>query len=225
MTAKRPRALARLPLIAIALALGSSPTAAYGGSFLVLDLGGDGLVLTDQHYAVEFDVDGDGSMERITWTAETQDEALLWLDNNGDGRADGTELVGSCLLTPRGLATGNAFEVLARHDLPVHGGNGDGRLSEDETVWQSLRLWIDRDHNGLPSRKETSGPRELGIVEIGLHYRPYYRVGGGLNEEIAWSPVRMRIDGDRKGEGRIRESRLIEVHFQLVRDRESRGDE
>lgn len=95
---------------------------------LVLDLGGRGLTTTGLSAGVDFDLDGDGRLERMSTV--TGDSWFLALDWNANGRIDdGRELFGD----QNGAAHG--FAELARHDI-----NGDGRIDAQDGVFEHLRL-------------------------------------------------------------------------------------
>jgi hypothetical protein len=59
---------------------------------------GNGYDLTDAARGVSFDIDGNGVVNRISWTAAGSDDAFLWLDQNGNGTVDsGAELFGDAV--------------------------------------------------------------------------------------------------------------------------------
>ncbi|WP_051304503.1 hypothetical protein [Chitinilyticum litopenaei] len=92
---------------------------------LVLDLGPAGSALAEQ--SREFDLDADGKTERVH--LPTGYAAVLFLDGNGNGRADdGSELFG-----PR---TGNGFAELAQLDR-----DGNGWIDEADPDFARLKLW------------------------------------------------------------------------------------
>lgn len=160
------------------------------GELLVLDLDGDGLFLSDRYTPVRFDLDGDGAPETTSWTAAGRSEGFLWLDVDGDGKVGGaTELVGSALRLPGHEPLADAFAALAELDRPARGGNGDGRLTAADRAWNELRVWVDRDHDGVAGPGETSSLTAWAIVELPTRGEEKRRVDGGLNLHRAEAPL------------------------------------
>jgi hypothetical protein len=56
------------------------------------------------------------------------------------------------------------------YDDPANGGNGDRQITEDDTVYQNLRLWIDADHDGVSQSDELRPLDASGLRAIMLHY-------------------------------------------------------
>jgi hypothetical protein len=136
----------------------------YTTSPLVLDLDGDGLDLTLER--VRFDLRATGQPQMVTWTGKR--EGFLALDLNGDGRiTSGRELFGDrsrCNLDR--CADGAA--ALAVYDEPAKGGNGDGRIDASDTVFGSLKIWVDSNHDGKSQASELNSLRDNGITSLSL---------------------------------------------------------
>lgn len=136
------------------------------GCPLVLDLGATGIPLSSQNGpgAVYWDIDNDGYREATGWVGP--EDGLLALDVNGNGTIDNNaELFGNS------AAHATGFEALAVHDA-----NRDGRITAADTVWNSLRVWIDANGDAVSQAGELKTLAALKITQINLTY------GGGWQD-------------------------------------------
>lgn len=140
----------------------------------MVDVLGDGYDLTDAAGGILFDLGATGTPRQIAWTSAGSDDAWLALDRNGNGTIDrGMELFGD--RTPQPFLTEgevkNGFRALAVFDRLDRGGNGDGFITNADSVFADLRLWQDVNHNGYSEPEELHPLPELGLVKIDLDYR------------------------------------------------------
>ncbi|RMG28337.1 MAG: hypothetical protein D6721_08615, partial [Gammaproteobacteria bacterium] len=157
---------------------------------LAIDLDRDGIetVGTDGYSTVLFDHDGDGRRSGTGWVA--RDDGLLVLDRNGNGRIDsGAELFGIDTVKSNGQRATDGFDAL--RDLDA---NHDGVLDARDPRFAEVRIWQDRDQDGVTDPGELSTLTERGILAIDLHERIHVHRYANGNQQTAESTYR-REDG------------------------------
>ena len=135
------------------------------GSPIILDLEGNGFDLTDLAGGVRFSLNPRDDSEQISWTATGSDDAWLALDRNGNGLIeDGSELFGN--FTPQPPSDSRqGYAALAALDL-----NHDGVIDSQDMIFKDLRLWQDRDHDGVSQPDELSTLQAHGILGLDVSF-------------------------------------------------------
>jgi hypothetical protein len=133
---------------------------------LVLDLDGDGIETTKLGYGTGgsqtyFDMDANGTIERTGWI--TGGDGLLMMDRNGNGLVDNqSELFGNNAQYADGFANLKSLDS-----------NNDNLITNLDADFGGLRVWIDRNENGVLDRRESLSLTQLGITEINLNATQY----------------------------------------------------
>ncbi|WP_352259862.1 calcium-binding protein, partial [Psychrobacter sp. TB55-MNA-CIBAN-0194] len=132
---------------------------------LTLDLDHDGQINTISIGSnIKFDLDGNDFAENISWVAPQDGFVILDLNNNG--KVDnGGELFGTdTLLDEAGTKAENGFLALAQYDL-----NSDDLIDSEDSIFTQLKIWQDKNQDGISQEDELATLAELGIISISLN--------------------------------------------------------
>ena len=177
---------------------------------LVLDLDFDGkLNLVDvwnEKTPIHYDINGDGVKTRSGWVSPT--EGLLFIDRNGDGIVtDGRELFSEfswaySLSDPVEKRFSDGFSALNQYDK-----NADTVIDKNDPVFNYLKVWIDRNMNGISEKNEMVSLSSLNIESFDLFFE---KSGDPLHE----SGNEVRLIGSYKtGDGK--KHLLADVWFRM----------
>lgn len=174
--------------------LGSAAIASFAGkrvgylSALVLDLDGDGVDLKRYKKSnARFDMDGDGTADDTGWTGKG--DGFLVMDGNGDGIVSTNEELSFLKQKP---GSRNSFEALGQLDK-----NKDGLLDSGDEKFGQLRVWTDRNGNGITDGGEFRTLAEHGIASIGLSARAVEGSAKVGHSTVLLTAVFTRADGSR----------------------------
>jgi hypothetical protein len=130
---------------------------------IVLDMNGDGISTLSYSSGVQFDLHADGLQVQTGWASAT--DGLLALDRNQDGQInDGSELFGSATMLSTGEKAKDGYEAL--RDLDT---DKDNSITRADAQWVDLKVWQDRNSDGISQDGELVSLDSLGITQLDLN--------------------------------------------------------
>lgn len=133
---------------------------------IILNLDRGGYELSGPSSPVWFDLNADGKLDQLNWTAAGADIGFLVCDRNSNGIVDnGSELFGDHTPLLHGGTAQNGFEALAEFDE-----NRDGVIDATDSIWPRLSIWIDRDHDGFSTADEIVPIRSTAVTAIAVSF-------------------------------------------------------
>lgn len=113
---------------------------------------------------VKFDVAGDGIRVSTGWI--TPRFGFLALDKNNNGLVDGgEELFGEGTRLADGKRASNGYEALAQYDK-----SNQGYLNQQSPIFSQLKMWVDKNSDGVSSPDEIAPLSKYGITKISVNY-------------------------------------------------------
>lgn len=133
--------------------------------------------LSSQDHGVLFDLLGERAnheLVRISWFTNGDYGILTLPDANGRVRGI-DELFGNSTVGPDGLFADNGYAALAKFDGTTadgwfQSGTPDGVIDARDPVYEHLRVWMDRNRDGLAQARELAKLPDAGITFIDLRY-------------------------------------------------------
>ena len=132
---------------------------------VIFDLNSDGKYASNIADGVYFDYDGDGFREKTAWA--DKEDGILVRDINENGFIDdGKELFGDKTVLKSGEYAKSGFEALSELDT-----NSDGKITNDDEAFKELKIWIDRNNDGISQSDELYTLDDKNIAEIDLNFK------------------------------------------------------
>ena len=144
---------------------------------LTLDLDGDGMVETTskENSGVYFDHDNNSFAEQSGWVGK--DDGLLVFDKNNNGKIDdGSELFGNNTILSNGNKAANGFEALKDLDS-----NNDGKIDNQDTNFNNLKIWQDKNSDGKLDEGELLSLAQAGVKSLNTNYNNSNEVDANNN--------------------------------------------
>ena len=149
------------------------------------------VTLTAQTDGVLFDILGSNSStsgsaaspgahqkKQISWIQNSDLMFIVLPDENGDVNGI-DQMFGDNTTGPDGQHANNGYEALHKFDgRSIDGkariGKANGRIDRHDPIYSKLRMWSDKNFDGVAQPDELYTLRELGIVYINLNYNALY---------------------------------------------------
>lgn len=171
-----------------------------GGYFSPLALKFDGDELPEVENSSRFPL-FDNRGHKISWPTFKKEVYLLGLDKNGNGVIDnGSELFGDINNFPDGFK-----------NLMFYDSNKDGVIDEKDPVFEQLRLWRDKNHDGKSTKSEVKTLKQMGVSSISLQYE---NTTNNLNENAKVIGPGEFTFKTKKGE--VKKGRVWDIFLKLI---------
>ncbi len=126
---------------------------------------------------------------QISWL--NTDQYMFLVKPNKKGRVEGVdEMFGDNTRGPDKDFSANGFLALAKFDS-----NGDGLINSKDSVFKSLRLWKDKNFDGIGTRNELVSLDQMSVKNIDLNYDPGFYERDAHGNETVYKSVIQYQDG------------------------------
>ena len=140
---------------------------------IVLDLIGKGIQTTSINNGVNFDLLGNGQIEKTGWIEEG--EGLLMFNPNGASSLnDGSQLFGQGTNLVNGKKAVDGYEALSALDT-----NQDGVINSQDAAFNQLGVWIDTGNSNGSATGSFESLSQLGITQLNLNAKASTEVNNG----------------------------------------------
>lgn len=150
---------------------------------LVIALTGDGILTLPDDDNIHFDHNNDGVKESTGWI--DSNSAFLVFDKNRNGIIDnGNEMFGNNTTDILGDYAKHGFDALYQYD-----NNQDNIIDNNDLIWVSLNLWIDKNIDGITDVGEMINIEYSGIESINLNYKKNGSIDENGNKNLLTSSL------------------------------------
>jgi serine-aspartate repeat-containing protein C/D/E len=134
---------------------------------IAIDLNGDGVQSLSINKGVKFDMLNTGEKVSTGWISSA--DGLLAIDTNGNGKIDNrSELFGG--------GVGEGFAKLGSFDS-----NGDGFVTAADADFGKLKVWQDKNSNGITDNNELFSLSDVGIASLKVAHNSTFTLDAQQN--------------------------------------------
>ncbi len=132
----------------------------------MIDFSGRGITLSSQTKGIDFDLAGNGLLERISWPVNAGNAFLIY-NVPSSGLVTGDNMFGNYSVGPDGQVAKDGFAALAKFDS-----YRDDLIDSRDTIFSRLRLWSDLNRDGRVQNGELRTLAQMGVAAIELNAVP-----------------------------------------------------
>lgn len=156
-----------------------------------------GIKLSAPLDGIQFDILGENSFpkahdkKQISWlTAEDSEYYFIVLPNKSGQVLGINEMFGDNTRGPDGKFSANGYAALAKYDH-----DKDSLITEEDEIFSELRLWSDKNRDGIADANELFSLKEKGLSVIDLHYDKRYKETDPYGNQTLMKSVAKTEDG------------------------------
>ena len=156
-----------------------------------------GIKLTSPLDGIQFDILGENSFpiahtkKQISWlTPEDQEYYFIVLPNKAGQVLGINEMFGDNTRGPDGKFAANGYAALAKYD-----DDKDQLITDEDAIFSELRLWADKNRDGVADPNELFTLKEKGLIVIDLNYDKRYKETDQYGNQTLMKSVVKTEDG------------------------------